>query len=77
MATKTVTITEDAYSLLAGHKLEDESFSEEIRRIFSKKNVKELSDFFGILSDKEGEDMLNELERIRTADINLLRKRIE
>lgn len=33
MASKTITITEDAYEKLAAHKREDESFSEVIRRL--------------------------------------------
>lgn len=77
MVTKTLTITEDAYNMLAQRKLKEESFSEEIRRIFSKKKVKSLRDFFGILSDNEGEEMLEDLERIRTANIRLLRERVK
>ena len=77
MATKTLTITEEAYRTLAGRKLNDESFSEEIQRIFSKRKIKTLRDFFGILSDKEGGDMLKDLERIHAAEIKHLRKRIQ
>jgi len=77
MSTKTLTIMEDAYRLLADNKLEDESFSEEIRRVFSKKKTKKLIDFFGILSEKEGADILKELERSRKIDIKLDRKRIK
>ena len=67
---------EDAYRLLADNKLEDESFSEEIRRILSKKKKKKLIDFFGILSDEEGESMLRDLEKIRSENIKLIKKRI-
>ena len=38
MGTKTLTIIEDAYNLLFDNKMENESFSEEIRRVLSKKN---------------------------------------
>lgn len=76
MTTKTLTIMEDAYKLLKEHKLENESFSEEIRRIMSKKRGRKLSEFFGILSDKEGEDMLKDIEKIREANIKLLKKRL-
>ena len=44
-------------------KLPDESFSEEIRRLFSEKKRK-LSDFAGILSDEEGEAMKKYLESV-------------
>jgi predicted CopG family antitoxin len=67
---------EDAYRLLLNNKLKDESFSDEIRRVFSKKRTKKLIDFFGILSDKEGEDILKGLEKSRKIDIKLDKKRI-
>ena len=51
MATKTLTITEDAYGLLKSFKLEDESFSEEIMRVLSP-GKRKLSDFWGILSEE-------------------------
>ena len=37
MASKTITITEDAYDRLAAHKRGDESFSDVIRRLASAK----------------------------------------
>ncbi len=55
MATKTLTITEDAYDLLAQNKLENESFSQEIRRVLAKRQKKSPFDFFGILTEQEGE----------------------
>lgn len=61
MTTKTLTIMEDAYKLLLEKKLENESFSEEIRRILSRKGRRELGDFFGILSEEEGSEMLKDL----------------
>lgn len=77
MTTKTLTITEDAYNLLKELKLEDESFSEEIKRVLAKRNLRPLTDFAGILSDEEGEAMLRDLEKIRDMDIRLLGKRVK
>jgi len=54
MATKTITVTEEAYSRLARLKNENESFSETINRITKKRDIME---FFGILS-KESADKL-------------------
>ncbi len=71
MATKTLTITEDAYNLLVERKLPDESFSMEIRRLLTEKKKGKLSDFFGILSDKEGGAILAALEKARRTDIRL------
>lgn len=57
MATKTISITEDAYKRLASLKKGNESFSIVIERITGKVR---LSDFFGVLS----EDSANKLERV-------------
>lgn len=76
MTTKTLTITADAYNLLLNSKLEDESFSEEIRRLLTKKKSKRLSDFFGILSEKEGNEMLQDLEKIKATNLTLMKKRL-
>jgi len=56
MATKTITITEDSYERLNALKEKEESFSEVISRLTSKVR---LSDFAGILSNKEA-DILKE-----------------
>lgn len=50
MATKTITIMEDAYEALKSCKKEDESFSDTIRRIAGKK--RDLSRFFCIWSEE-------------------------
>jgi predicted CopG family antitoxin len=71
MATKTLTITEDAYNLLAGAKYRDESFSEEIIRLFSNKRRRPLSDFFGIISHEEGQAIIDELEKHKQEQIAL------
>ncbi|MBI2664213.1 antitoxin VapB family protein [Candidatus Woesearchaeota archaeon] len=77
MATKTLTITEDAYNILAASKFRDESFSQEIKRVFARKNRKTLMDLFGILSNKEAAKMRNDLERIRKMNIELLDERLK
>jgi len=77
MTTKTLTIMKDAYDLLLDNKLKNESFSEEIRRIVSKKKSKKLIDYFGILTNEEGETMLKDLEKSRRIDIELEKKRIK
>ena len=66
---------DDAYNLLANSKLEDESFSEEIRRVFSKKKTKKLSDFFGILSKETGKSMMKDYKRIRKEQMKLKKER--
>jgi len=77
MVTKTLTIMEDAYKLLLKNKLENESFSEEIRRLLSKKRTKKLSDFFGIISEEEGDAMLKDLEMADKREIKFLKKELK
>ncbi len=77
MTTKTLTIMEDAYKMLLQNKQKDESFSDEIRRILSRKKSKDLSHFFGILSEKKGKGMVDDLEKARSMNIKLLKQRIK
>lgn len=63
MATKTITIMEDAYTMLAGLKKEGESFSDVIRELAlkTKGNAEEVLKcaglWEGIVTDEEAEDM--------------------
>ena len=77
MATKTLTIMGDVYGLLLDNKLKGESFSDELRRILSKKKTRSLKDFFGILSEQEGEGMIEDLEKIRAANIDIIKRNLK
>lgn len=76
MTTKTLTITEGAYTLLVENKLEQESFSKEITRMLSAKKKKNLLDFFGIFSEEEGAGIRKALELKKAMNIKLLKQRI-
>jgi len=76
MATKTLTITEDAYTLLVHNKQSQESFSEEFRCLLGRRKRKNLIDFFGIISEEEGEGILKTIEKRRAANRSLARKRV-
>lgn len=52
MAVKTITVTENAYTILSHMKEPNESFSDVILRVSRKKP---LSDFFGALGGESGE----------------------
>ena len=62
MATKTLTITEDAYEMLKARKEANESFSEVIKRIAGKKSF---SSFFNILTPEEGDAFAKAIEEHR------------
>lgn len=68
---------DDVYELLAKNKLEEESFSDEIRRVFEKRKSRSLKDYFGILSGEEGEAISEFLEVKRKKNIALKRERLK
>ena len=74
MATKTISITEEAYERLKYRKNETESFSQVINRMTNKR---ELSDFFGILSREEADLLEKTIEKNRKINSKLHEKRIK
>ncbi|NJD76715.1 MAG: antitoxin [Candidatus Methanoperedens sp.] len=72
MATKTISIREDVYDILASLKKENESFSDVIWKL-TKKRKPNLRDYFGVLKDSKAiieieEDIkkMRESARLRT-----------
>jgi len=65
MATKTISIMDDAYELLKSSKARDESFSDVIRKLATKKN--NIMKFAGALSisDNEAKEIKNIIEDLR------------
>lgn len=70
MATKTLTITEDAYERLHAMKEENESFSEVIRRLTTK--VK-LSDFAGLLTNEEAMRVKERIAKAREESVKRMK----
>ncbi len=62
MATKTLTITEDAYERLAAFKTGEESFSEVINRVTGKVSLLSIA---GLLTEKEGDELEKRIKEIR------------
>lgn len=62
MATKTISIGEDAYELLASNKKESESFTDVIKRLTTKHSLMELA---GILTYKEADDLRKHIKERR------------
>jgi len=82
MATKTITIMEDAYEALNRLKKDDESFSEVIRKIAksrkgSKEAVLECAGLWeGLLSDKEAEGMKRQIIKARKSSTSKLLEKV-
>lgn len=73
MATKTISIMEDVYELLVRNKSKDESFSEVIRKEFSKKG--KISECAGILSDLTNKQ-ITQMEKVIEKSREYTRKHI-
>jgi len=66
MGTKTITIMDDAYELLVRNKKKDESFSDVVRREFSKKgSILDLAGAWSDLSDKDIKEMEDAVKKSR------------
>lgn len=73
MATKTLTITEEAYNRLAKLKKGKESFSEVINRVSSRHTLREI---YGILSKEAGEQLEKNILENRRLHRELREKRL-
>ena len=74
MATKTISITEEAYERLRTNKMENESFTDVINRITNKRSIMELA---GILTNKEADELKKNISEIRAASKARMEKIIE
>lgn len=63
--TKIVSLADDAYDYLKSLKSEDESFSEVVRRLAPKKDVKKLLKLAGALKDESFEKGVKEMLKLR------------
>lgn len=65
MATKTITIMEDAYRLMSGEKRPNESFSDLVRRKFTGKSLLEFAGALNNLSDEEVDSIKENIREVR------------
>ena len=74
MATKTISITDEAYGALRTKKNKSESFSDVIIRLSGKKT---LASFYGALSEKSGKLLEEDFREGRKTHRKRLKKRLE
>jgi len=70
MRTKTISITDEAYSILKAKKYNTESFSELIIRLSGKKS---LACFYGVLSKKSADKLEESINNIRKKRLTKLK----
>ncbi|MBI2138822.1 hypothetical protein HYU13_04485 [Candidatus Woesearchaeota archaeon] len=75
MGSKNITIMEDAYELFKLEKGPEESFSDVVRRVIVKKPKEGLRSLIGLISEKEGGDMLTGLKRIKEVNKRLSKEK--
>ena len=73
MATKTISNTEEAYTILKSKKTVTESFSEAIIKLSGKKN---LSSFYGALSEESANALEESIKDARKSHLSSHKKRL-
>lgn len=74
MATKTITVTKEAYEILKSMKSKNESFSETILRIAKRKP---LSSFYGVLRAESGKRLEKTIVENRKISAKLHKERLK
>lgn len=74
MATKNISLTEEAYRRLRSFGKENESFSEIVMRITGKQDIRK---FFGILSTERADELEKAIEKNRERHRRLRQERIK
>lgn len=77
MVTKTITIMNDAYKLLARFKSKGESFSDVIRKIAKREgNILECAGLWSDIRDKDAMEMEEAIMRLRKSTTKSLKKKL-
>ncbi|MDG7001928.1 MAG: antitoxin VapB family protein [Nitrososphaerota archaeon] len=74
MGTKTISISDEAYSRLAARKRTNESFTDVINRLTEKKSILELA---GVLTASEAKEVRSNIRRVRKENARRLARLVE
>lgn len=74
MGTKTVSLADDAYTLLKGEKREGESFSDVVRRLLGDEQPS-LTELAGFLDEETAREVEETIEEMRRQDLEAQRER--
>ncbi len=74
MATKTISIMEDAYRLMAEEKMPKESFSDLVRRKFRKTSILEFAGIWKDMSEEQAQELKANIRRMRESMFKNVRK---
>ena len=78
MATKTISIMDDVYDLMIRHKMENESFSDMLRReLKSKKSIMDCAGAWSHLSDHEIKDMKRSIDELGRNFLRRMDERVD
>jgi len=78
MATKTISIMDDVYDLMARRKRESESFSDMLRReLKSKKNIMDCAGAWADISDKKIDEMKDSINKLGKGFLKGMNKRVD
>jgi predicted CopG family antitoxin len=76
MGTKTISVMDDAYNLLVLNKMQNESFSDVIRRVFQKKsNLLDLAGSLKCIDEKDAKKMKRNIMILREKSTKELYKK--
>lgn len=76
MATKTISVMDDAYNLLVLNKMQNESFSDVIRRVFQKKsNLLDLAGSLKSINEKDAKKIKKDILILREKSTKELYKK--
>ena len=77
MTSKTLSVTEDVYHLLAREKFKNESFSQVIKRLVrSRGKISDCAGLWGNLTEEDVKDLKDQIKKLRQSSETNLKRRM-